>query len=164
MIYRPFRTGDRVQIGAPTGLEIGTIKSLTLGYTVLQTFDNRHVVVPNSVMANQITINHTTISPRQVAIVPVGIGYSANIEQARQILLELAEAHTLVEEVVSCPVTQLANSSVILTLRSWCANAGDAKMVEFDLYEQAKNRFERDGIEIPFPYTNIVLKKEIGEN
>ncbi len=164
LIYRPFRIGDRVQVAAPTGFEVGTIESLTLGYTILQTFDNRRIVVPNSVMANQVTINHTAISPRQMAIVPIGIGYNVDIGQARQILLELAEAHSLVEEVVSCPVTQLGNSGVVLTLRAWCANVGDAKQVEFDLYEQAKNRFDREGIEIPFPYTNVVLKKETGES
>jgi small-conductance mechanosensitive channel len=159
LLYRPFRIGDRVQITAPTGLEIGTIESLTLGYTVLQTPDNRRVVIPNSLMANQVTINHSAITPRQMAIVPIGIGYSADIDQARQILLELAGGHTLVEEVVNCPVTQLGNSSVVLTLRVWCANQGEAKQVEFDLYEQVKNRFVREGIEIPFPYTNVVLKK-----
>lgn len=160
LIYRPFRIGDRVQVTAPTGLEIGTIESLTLGYTILQTFDNRRIVVPNSVMANQVTINHTAVTPRQMAIVPINIGYSAHIDRARQILLELAEAHALVEEVVSCPVTQLGSSGIVLTLRAWCANVGDAKLVEFDLYEQVKTIFDREGIEIPFPYTNVVLKKE----
>lgn len=160
LIYRPFRIGDRVQVTAPTGLESGVTESLTLGYTILQTFDNRRIVVPNSVMANQVTINHTAVTPRQMAIVPINIGYSAHIDRARQILLELAEAHALVEEVVSCPVTQLGSSGIVLTLRAWCANVGDAKLVEFDLYEQVKTIFDREGIEIPFPYTNVVLKKE----
>jgi small conductance mechanosensitive channel len=160
LLYRPFHVGDRIQVTAPTGLEIGTVESLTLGYTVLQTFDNRRIVVPNSVMATQVTINHTAVNPRQMVLVPIGISYTANIDRARQILLELAQTHPLVQEVVNCPVTQLGDSSVNLSLRAWCANAVEAIQVEFDLYEQAKKRFEQEGIEIPFPYTNIVLKKE----
>jgi small conductance mechanosensitive channel len=57
LLYRPFQVGDRVQINAPTGLETGTVENLTLGYTILRTFDNRQIVVPNSAMANQVTIN-----------------------------------------------------------------------------------------------------------
>jgi small conductance mechanosensitive channel len=63
LLYRPFYMGDRVQITAPTGLETGNIESLTLGYTILRTSDNRHVVVPNSVMASQIMINLTAKDP-----------------------------------------------------------------------------------------------------
>jgi small conductance mechanosensitive channel len=161
LLYRPFHVGDLIKINALNGLiETGVVESLTLGYTVLQTFDNRRVVIPNNVMIGQVTVNLTTIDPRVMVAVPMSIGYSADIGQARQIILELAQAHPLVQEVVNCPVTQLDTSSVNLSLRAWCANAGAAKQVEFDLYEQAKKRFEQEGIEIPFPYTNVVLKQE----
>lgn len=160
VLYRPFQIGDRVQITAPTGLETGEVETLTLGYTVLKTYDNRRIVVPNSTMASQVMINLTSIDPRVMAVVPIGIGYASDIDKARSLLLDLAKSHPLVQEVVGCPVTQLGNSSVTLSLRVWCANAQDAKQVEFDLYERAKKSYEQEGIEIPFPYTNIVLKKE----
>jgi small-conductance mechanosensitive channel len=57
LLYRPFEVGDRVQISAPTGVETGVVERLTLGYTILVASDNRRVVVPNSAMASQITIN-----------------------------------------------------------------------------------------------------------
>ena len=59
LLYRPFKVGDRLQVTAPTGLETGVVESLNLGYTVLKTADNRRVVVPNSAMASQTTINLT---------------------------------------------------------------------------------------------------------
>ena len=124
MLYRPFRVGDRMQINAPTGVELGTVESLTLGYTVLQTFDNRRIVVPNSVMVSQITVNLT--HSRVLAQVPISVDYAADVEQARRILMELAEHHPLVQAVVSCPITQLDNAGVTLSLRVWCANVGDA--------------------------------------
>jgi small conductance mechanosensitive channel len=158
MLYRPFHVGDRVQINAPTGLEMGTVESLTLGYTVLQTFDNRRIVVPNSVMVSQITVNLT--HSRVLAQIPISIDYAADIDQARHILMELAQHHPLVQAVVSCPVTHLDSASVALTMRVWCANIGDAKQVEFDLYEQAKGRFDQEGIERPSLYQTVVLKKE----
>ncbi len=57
LLYRPFKVGDRLQVTAPTGLETGIVESLNLGYTVLKTDDNRRVVIPNSTMASQTTIN-----------------------------------------------------------------------------------------------------------
>ena len=159
LLYRPFRVGDRLQINAPTGVELGTVESLTLGYTVLQTFDNRRIVVPNSVMVSQITVNLT--HSRTLAQIPINVDYAADIEQARHILTELADAHPLVEAVVNCPVTQVDTTSVTLTLHVWCANIGDARQVEFDLYERAKERFDQEGIERPSPHQIVVLKKEV---
>lgn len=57
LLYRPFHVGDHVQVTAPSGLETGTIESLSLGYTKLRTADNRCIIVPNSVMAGQVVIN-----------------------------------------------------------------------------------------------------------
>jgi small conductance mechanosensitive channel len=57
LLYRPFEVGDRVQVSAPTGVETGVVERLTLGYTILVASDNRRVVIPNSAMASQITIN-----------------------------------------------------------------------------------------------------------
>ena len=159
LVYRPFRVGDRLQINAPTGLETGTVASVMLAYTLLETFDNRRIVVPNSVIANQVTVNLTQVDPRIMAIVPIEIGYSADIEQARKIVLELAHAHPLVQEVVSCPVVQLNSSSVSLSLRAWCANSGDAVQVKYDLFEQVKARFDQEQIEIPFAYTNVIVRQ-----
>jgi len=62
--------------------------------TVLQTFDNRRIVVPNSVMVSQITLNLT--HSRVLTQIAVSIDYETDIEQARHILMELAEAHPMV--------------------------------------------------------------------
>ncbi len=160
LLYRPFEVGDQVQISAPNGPEVGVVESLTLGYTVLKTYDNRRIVVPNSTMASQVTTNLTTKDPRVMAVVPIGIGYNADLRKARQILVDLAKTHPKVQEVADCPVTQLGNSSVVLSLRVWCEDSMAALKVQYDIYEQAKVHFDREGIEIPFPYTNVVLKRE----
>ena len=157
LLYRPFQVGDRVQVNAPTGLETGIVEVITLGYTLLRTADNRRIVVPNSAMANQITVNLTSVDPRIMVSVPMNIGYAADLEKARAILVQLATEHSDVQEVVGCPLTSLGDSSVTLTLRAWCADAEVIKRVESDLFERTKKRFQEEGIEIPFPYRNVVL-------
>jgi small conductance mechanosensitive channel len=157
ILYRPFEVDDHVQVAAPSGLETGVVESLTLGYTVLRTDDNRRVVVPNSVMATQVMVNLTSRDPRAMLVLPIEIGYGADLEAARRILVDLAKAHSDVTSVVDCPVTHLGASAVRLTLRAWCPNGGAAKRAEFDLYEQAKRRFDDAHIEMPVSSMNVTV-------
>ncbi len=156
-LYRPFEIGDKVQVSTPTGTEIGVVESLNLAYTVLQTFDNRRIAIPNSVMVSQTVINMTSVDPKVMASVPIGTSYDADIHRAREIILSMAKKHPNVIKVLSCPVTELGDSSVILTLRAWCPDAFKAKDFEFDLYEGIKKKFDEEKVEIPYPYTNVIL-------
>ena len=162
IFYRPFRLGDRIQITAPTGLETGIVEDVSLGYTVLQTYDNRRVIISNSVISNTVMINLTAVHPRVMAIVPFSISYDAEIDHARRIALELAEAHAEIEEVEGCPVVTLNTSSVDLSLRVWCADSAIAATVKNDLTEAIKKRFDTEGIEIPFAYQNVIVKSVPG--
>lgn len=158
-LYRPFELGDRLQIGAPTGLEAGVVEDLSLGYTTLRTFDNRRIVVPNGVMAAQVIVNLSSVDPRVMAAVAFGIGYDADVELARRTLVQLASSHPRVEKVEGCPVTKLGESAVMLSLRAWCPDADAARQFEFDMYELAKRRFAELGIDIPFPTRTVVLQR-----
>jgi small-conductance mechanosensitive channel len=160
LLYRPFKLGDRLQVNAPTGLETGIVESLTLGYTLLKTDDNRRVVVPNSVMASQTNINLTANDPRVVCSVLIGISYDSDIEKARAILLDLAGKHPKAKQVCGCPLTQLNNSGVVLSLDVWCADALTAITFKCDLLEQTAKRFAVEGIRISIPQTMVVLKDE----
>lgn len=161
VIYKPFRRGDRLQLMTPAGLETGIVEELSLGYTVLRTFDNRRIVLSNGTIANQIMINMSSIDLKVMMSMTISVGYASDIGKARAILLELAQAHDGVTDVVGCPVINLGASSVDLSLRAWCPDAATAKSVEFDLLEQIKNRFDEAGIEIPYSYQNVVLSGQV---
>lgn len=118
------------------------------------------MVIPNSKMANQTIVNMSAVDPATVVNVPISVGYSSDIPQARQILTDLAERHENAVEVLSCPVTELGDSGVTICLRARCPDESLTYGVEFDLYEQAKERFAHDGIEIPHRYTNVILSDE----
>jgi small-conductance mechanosensitive channel len=160
LLYRPFKLGDRLQVVAPTGLETGFVENLTLGYTLLRTDDNRRVVVPNSLMASQTSINLTGNDPRVVCSVAIGISYDSDIDKARGILLELAGKHPKAGQVCACPVTQLGASGVVLTLDVWCADALTSITLRCDLLEQAVKRFALEGIGFPLPQTTVFVKNE----
>ena len=151
VLYRPFNVGDRLQVAAPTGLETGTVDSLNLGYTVLVTDDNRRIVIPNSLIASQTTINLTGDDPRLVCSVPISISCDADVDRARSILLELAKQHPKAKSVLGCPVTQWNQTGIVLSVNAWCADPEAAGALKVDLLEQARRRFAEAGIGVPFP-------------
>ena len=146
LLYRPFEVGDEVVVNAPTGKEVGVVETLTLGYTSLKTDDNRHIFVPNNIMATQVTVNLTMQDPRVMANIPVRIGPGEDIDRARSVLLKIAGENAAVQEVVSCPVTDLQKEFTQLTLKVYAASRVAARQVEFELLEATKKGFDREGI------------------
>lgn len=159
LLYRPFEVGDRLQVAAPTGLETGVVESINLGYTVLKTDDNRRVVVPNSTIASQTTINLTGEDPRAFCSVPISISCDADIDKARALLLELARRHPKVQEVSGCSVTQFGPGGVVLTLGAWCPDIATAADLKSDLLEQAAKRLAAEGVRLPFSQTTVTLMR-----
>ena len=130
------------------------------------------IIVPNNVLNNQPIINSSIISATTCTFVDVGIGYGSDVNRAMAIMQEEALKHPLLidhrtksEKNNNAPqvvvrVTEWANSSVNLRAWAWAANNSNAFVLKCDLLKSIKERFEQEGIEIPFPYTNVILKKE----
>ena len=159
IFYRPFRLGDKLQITAPGGVETGIVEDVSLGYTMLKTYDNRRVIVSNASISSMTMVNLSAREQRTMAVVPISIGYGSDIDTARALILEVAGGIPDIEEVVSCPVTNLGASSVDFSLRVWCADSGIAAGVTNEVLEAVKKRFDAAGIEIPFGYQNVVIKE-----
>lgn len=137
------------------------VEDMTLGYTVLRTYDNRRIVMANSKIATEALINLTSVEPRVLMMLPISISYDSDIEKARAIVLEVAHEHDQIEEIVGCPVVNLGASSVDLTLQAWCPDAGTEKFVQYDMLEEIKRRFDAADIEIPYSYQNVILKNSV---
>ncbi len=148
ILYRPFKIGDRVQISAPSGQEIGVVISIDLGYTVLRTMDNRLLVIPNSNIASQTNVNLSRNPPRTPCGVSLYVASGGDLLRARTILTDLARAHPKIAQVDGCFVTRLTSRGAILTLAAACADPGAASGVKSDLLENAKKQFDAAGIPI----------------
>jgi small-conductance mechanosensitive channel len=148
VLYRPFKIGDRVQVSAPTGLETGLVVNIDLGYTVLRTADQRLLVIPNSNIASQSTINLSGLPPRTSCGVSVYVATGSDAARARQMLLDLAKAHPKIASVDGCFVTRVTSRGVLLTLAAASADSDAAPGVKSDLLENAKKQFDAAGIKI----------------
>ena len=159
IFYRPFRLGDKLQITAPGGVETGIVEDVSLGYTMLKTYDNRRVIISNASISSSTMINLSAKELRTMAMIPISIGYDSDIDKARALILEVAAGLPDIQEVLNCPVTNLGASSVDFSLRVWCADSTIAAGVKNTVLEAVKKRFDAAGIEIPFAYQNVVIKE-----
>jgi small conductance mechanosensitive channel len=148
-LYRPFRLGDRLQVSAPTGTEIGNVETLSLGYTTLRTDDGRFVVLPNSIAASQVTINLSASqahTPAPLAIT-IRVGRETDIEAARQAAVRTAREVLGGAAVVGCFVTRMDPIGTTLELRVPSPPAAERDSLRSKLLEQLAQRFATSGLE-----------------
>ncbi len=156
IIDRPFKQGDWISIGTMHA----TVTDIRLRTTVLTTFDNETVVVPNQQLSQERIVNYT-MTPNIRVKVPVGIAYKEDIDQARKVMLQTLEGD---DRILSDPppvvwVISLGDSSVNLQLRFWIRNASEQFIFVFEYTEKCKKALDKAGIEIPYPHLQLFLEQ-----
>lgn len=154
LLMKPFKLGDYILC---EGME-GTVSSIGLVYTTLNTMDNKQVIMPNGKLSSSVLTNVTAQQHRRLEI-KVGIGYNSDLKKAKDLLHELFETHPsmLLDEQVVSFVDDLSSSTVIIGARGWVAT-GDYWAVKWDLTETIKLRFDQEGIEIPYQQLDVHLR------
>ena len=156
LMMKPFRVGD--YIVSKDGE--GTVHTIGLVYTVLNTVDNKQVVIPNGTLSNMTITNVTTMEKRRLDLT-VTIGYQADLKRAKEILETLyADSPEIIkEDGITVYVDSLTGNGVVIGVRGW-VKTEDYWPLRWRLLEEIKLTFEREGIEIPYNYMNVRM---IGE-
>ena len=155
LLLHPFVVGDYI-IEDTHGNE-GHVSEITIFYTKLRTPDNKIIVIPNGVLANNSLTNATMSDRRRIDLV-VSIGYQDDIRKAKGILLDIAavEDRCLSDEPVQVFVNDLGDSAVELGMRFWVAT-DDYWAVRWKTLEEIKNQFDAEGITIPYNQMDVHL-------
>ena len=169
ILFKPFRVGDMIILPDSNR---GTVEDITLRHTIIRDPENRSIIVPNTTINSSTIINANFIDQQVCAFVEVSIGYSADIDKAMQLMREEAMKHPLLidyrteaqiaagEPQVIVRVLALGPSSIQLRVWAWSGTSGNAFVLKCDLLKSIKERFDKEGIEIPYPYQNVVITKE----
>lgn len=154
LIFKPFKVGDYID----NHTDSGTVVSIGVFYTTLETPDKKVITVPNGSLSNATVVNYSVADDRRVDI-DVSISYDSDIDKAKDLLFSLASNHELSENNPApfVAVTQHGDSAIILTLRVWC-KSGNYWDLKFSLLEQIKKAFDMADIEIPFSTINVIKK------
>lgn len=168
VIFKPFRVGDLVTIGSNGG----TVQDITLRHTVINNFENRRIVIPNSIISEETIVNSTMFEDKVCMFLEIGISYDSDIDTAMRIMQEEAMKHpNLIDNrteedkkngipQVITRVLGFGDSSVNLRAYLWAASPREGFVMRCDLNKAVKEAWDAAGIEIPFPYRTIVYKSD----
>ena len=168
--FKPFKIGDTIKI---EGQMAGKVKDISLRHIVIQNYENRMIVVPNTVINKQKIINYDLIDRRVCERIEFRISYDSDIDLAKNIIREECESHPLLidkrsaKEVkegvpkVKVAVIELAESAMIVRAWTWASNSDNGYEVRFGVLESIKKRFDKEGIVIPYPHQSIEFKNPL---
>ncbi len=165
-IFQPFRVGDIIKFGD----KIGVVEDINLRHTVIRNFQNKRYIVPNSVISEETIENFHIGDEKTSKGIQVGISYDADIDHAMAVIRREAVKHPFFLDVrteeerkagehpVRVSVVGLGDFSVNLKAAVWAKNPNEAYRMWCDLNKSIKEAFDREGIEIPYPYRTIIYK------
>ena len=157
MILKPFKVGDYIV----TEKGEGTVTAIDIFYTHLKTPDNRVVVIPNGTLSNNSITNVSKEKTRRVDL-KIPVSYDADITRVREVLLDVIGEYSdkiIEDKGIDIYVSEFADSSISIIYRFW-VNSKDYWAVRFAVLERVKEKFDINGIVIPFNQIDVHVKPE----
>ena len=158
MIDRPFRIGDRIQLGA----QMGDVVDIGLRSTKIKGFDNTYLIIPNSELCNSTLINHAYPDMRGKGRIDIGIAYGSDVALAKALLVSTAASITdvLSEPAPEAFFTSFADSSLNLSLFFWVSDHTQIFSTKDRINCAIDNCFKANGINIPYPTRTVLYEKD----
>lgn len=168
--FRPFSVGELIIL--PGQNISGRIEDINLRHTVVRTFENNRIIIPNSTINKSIIENRDITEKKMCSFLLMSISYDSNVDRAKEIMMEEALKHPNLIDIrttedimnnvpqLSVTLVSLGNFSVDLRMGVWSADSASGWVMLSDLRDSIKKRFDQEGIEIPYPYQNVIMKKE----
>jgi small-conductance mechanosensitive channel len=172
LIFKPFRVGDTINFTTYKGV----VEEITLRHVVIIDYENRRIVIPNSIISEDTIINSDITDEKIRKHLEFGISYDSNIDKAIEIIQKEAEKHPLLidyrtpeeinkgEHAVVVRVIEHGDFAIKLKAYLWCDGNDNSFILCCDLLKSVKEEFDKNGIEIPFPYRTIVYKNDLPKN
>ncbi|MFT5750193.1 MAG: small conductance mechanosensitive channel [Ancylomarina sp.] len=170
LIFKPFKISDVIEF--KDGHK-GLVEEITLRHTIIKDYENRRIIIPNSIISEETIINSSIQDEKIRKHIEFSISYDSNINKAIDIIRDEVLKHPMLvdnrtkEEVamnetsVIIRVMALSDYSVDLKAYVWTTGNDTAFILKCDILKSVKERFDKEGIEIPFPYRTIVYKKDL---
>jgi len=158
MIDRPYRIGDRIEI---QDLDTwGDVEDIGLRSTRIRTRDNRMVIVPNSVIAKSLIVNHSFPDTQYRIENHVGVAYGTDIEKAREVMIEAVKTveGVLLERPVEALFLEFGDSSLVFRVRWWLESYIDTRRMFDKVNTAIYKALNEANIEIPFPQRVVTYK------
>ncbi|WP_166266650.1 mechanosensitive ion channel family protein [Marinobacter caseinilyticus] len=151
LIFKPFKVGDTIEAQG----YLGAVAEIQILYTIVNTFDNRRIVIPNGSLSNATLVNVSIYDKRRCDMT-FGIHYDDDIDTAKAICQRLIEEdeRSMTDPAPRIAVGSLGDNSVNLMVRVWVPT-DDLWPYYWDMQEKVKKAFDAGNITIPFPQRDV---------
>ncbi|MDA3815981.1 MAG: mechanosensitive ion channel [Prolixibacteraceae bacterium] len=156
LIFKPFEVGNYITASGHSG----TVKEIQIFNTILNTPDNRIIIIPNGKIYSESIVNYSKEATRRVDFT-FGISYDDDIDKAKEILKSIIESNELIlkEPAPFIALSEMADSSVNIVVRAW-VEAPNYWSVFFNTNEVVFKEFNKQGINIPYPQMDVHVKNQ----
>lgn len=163
---RPFNLGEKVNISS-LGIS-GIVEDMTVRHTVIKTYHNSRMLIPNSVINKAIVENSNYNNEYIGNYMEVSVSYESDLDKAIEVMRETIASHPLVVDVrqdkekgnkVNVMVKELGDSGITLKSTVWTKNVDDNFMACSEIRRLIKENFQKEGISIPYPHIHVVEDK-----
>ncbi|HCD7549963.1 TPA: small-conductance mechanosensitive channel MscS [Citrobacter farmeri] len=155
VMFRPFRSGEYVDLGGVAG----TVLNVQIFSTTMRTVDGKIVVIPNGkiIAGNIINFSREPVRRNEFTI---SVAYDSDIDKVKQILTGIIESEDriLKDREMTVRLNELGASSLNFVVRVW-SNSGDLQSVYWDVLERIKREFDAAGISFPYPQMDVNFKR-----
>ena len=155
LIYRPFDVGDFVEAGGV----MGTVSHMSIVNTTFKTIDNQVLTVPNNMIWSSVITNVTAQRTRRVDL-KITVSYNDDLDKVEQVLNSIVESHDAIldEPAPAIKLHELGDSGILFVVRPW-VKTEDYWPTYWELLRTIKDRFDAEGITIPFPQHDVHVVK-----
>ncbi len=160
LFERPIKSGDFVTVG---GVE-GTVKSISIRSTEIETLDRQNIIVPNSELVSQQVTNWVLHDQIGRLILHIGVAYGSDVEKVRTILVDVANnSEYVITDGVMAPKPKalfmnFGDSSLNFELRIWIKQIRRRFDATSELHFAVDKAFRENGVEIPFPQRDLHVR------
>ncbi len=164
VIFKPFRVGDYIEVEMRGGI----VQDITLRHTVIQDFENKRIIIPNSMISSQTIVNNNIDDEKICKQILFKVPYDAPLDKVKEKIRELAVNHPFMIEnrtqeeidagipVVKVRVVDWGEYALQVRADVWAENPANAFQLKCDLNEQVKAALEEMNVFVPLPTYRFV--------
>ena len=140
---------------------VGFIKYTGARYTLVETFESREIMIPNEDFITNRVTNWTYTNNQGRIDIDVGVSYGSDLKKAYRLILEAANEHQRCSKnpKPECFLVSFGDNSINFKLYFWVDDIIEGrKRPKSDVFFSIWEKFNENGIEIPFPQCDLHIK------